>query len=96
MSGVFRELAEYRLYVDFTVRSVRERLCRSVAYKRKVIREEVVKLLVVNFIYEIYYSEWFVNVVMVFKKDKSFRTCIDFKYVNKVCPKDYFSFFRID
>ena len=96
MLSVFRELVEYRLYVDFAVRFVRERLRWSVAYKRKVIGEEVVKLLVVNFIREVYYSEWFVNVVMVFKKDKLFRMCIDFKYFNKVCPKDNFSFFRID
>ena len=48
------------------------------------------RLLAAEFIREIYHSEWLANVVMVPKKDKSLRMCIDFKHINRACPKDHF------
>jgi hypothetical protein len=33
---------------------------------------------------------------MVPKKDKSLRMCIDFKHINRACPKDHFPLPRID
>ena len=90
MPGVPRELAEHRLHVDPVARPVRERLRRSAAHKRKTIGEEVAKLLAANFIREVHHSEWLANVIIVPKKDKSLRMCIDFKHLNKVCPKDHF------
>ena len=33
---------------------------------------------------------------MVSKKDNSFRMCIDFKHINRACPKDHFLLPRID
>ena len=96
MPGVPRELAEHRLHVDPAARPVRERLRRSAAHKRKAIGEEVAKLLAANFIHEVHHSEWLANVVMVPKKDKSLRMCIDFKHLNKVCPKDHFPLPHID
>lgn len=96
MPRVPRELAEHRLHVDPAARPVRERLRRSAAHKRKAIGEEVAKLLAANFIREVHHSEWLANVVMVPKKDKSLRMCIDFKHLNKVCPKDHFPLPRID
>src|SRR4051812_41370558 len=33
---------------------------------------------------------------MVPKKDKSWRTCVDFRHINKVCPKDHFPLHCID
>ena len=59
--------------------------------KRKAIGEEVARLLEVEFIREIYHSEWLANVLMVPNKDKSLYMCIDFRHINWACPKDYFS-----
>ena len=96
MPGVPRELAEHRLRVDSKVKPVKEHLRRSAVQKRKAIGEEVARLLAVEFIREIYHSEWLANVVMVPKKDKSLRMCIDFKHINRACPKDHFPLPRID
>ena len=49
-----------------------------------------------GFIREIYHSEWLANVVMVPKKDDSLCMCIDFKHINRACPKDHFPLPRID
>ena len=96
MSGVPRELAEHRLRVDSKVKPVKEHHRRSAIQKRKAIGEEVARLLVAEFIREIYHSKWLANVVIVPKKDKSLCMCIDFKHINRACPKDHFPLPRID
>ena len=96
MPGVPRGLAEHRLRVDSSAKPVKEHLRRSAVQKRKAIGEEVARLLAAGFIREIYHSEWLANVVMVPKKDKSLRMCIDFKHINRACPKDHFPLPRID
>ena len=96
MPGVPRGLVEHRLCVDLKVKPVKEHLWRSALHKRKAIGEEVARLLAAEFIREIYHSEWLANVVMVPKKDNSFRMCIDFKDINRACPKDHFPLPRID
>ena len=52
--------------------------------------EELAKLIEAEFIREIKHPDWLANLVMVPKKDKSWRLCIDFKDLNKACPKDPF------
>ena len=58
--------------------------------------EELAKLLEARFIREIKHTDWLANLVMVPKKDKSWRLCVDFKDLNKACPKDPFPLPRID
>ena len=96
MLGVPRRLVEHRLHVDPKVKPVKEHLRRSAVQKRKAIGKEVARLLAAEFIREIYHSEWLANVVMVPKKDDSLRMSIDFKHINRACPKDHFPLPRID
>ena len=58
--------------------------------------KELAKLLEVEFIREIKHPDWLANLVMVPKKDKSWRLCVDFKDLNKACPKDPFPLPCID
>src|SRR4051812_36114121 len=92
MPGVPREFAEPKLRVDPKARPVKESLRRFSSEKIKAIGQEIARLLVAGFIKEIFHSEWLANPVMVPKKDKSWRTCVDFRHINKVCPKDHFPF----
>ena len=96
MPGVPRGLAEHHLRVNPKVKPVKEHLRRSAVQKRKAIGEEVARLLAAEFIREIYHSEWLANIFMVPKKDDSLRMCIDFKHINRACPKDHFPLPRID
>ena len=50
--------------------------------------EELAKLLEAGFIRDIKHPDWLANLMMVPKKDKSWRLCVDFKDLNKACPKD--------
>ena len=58
--------------------------------------EELAKILEAGFIREIKHLEWLANLVLVQKKDKSWRLCVDFKDLNKAFPKDPFPLPRID
>ena len=54
------------------------------------IKEEVTKQLKVGFIKLVHQAEWVANVMPVPKKDEKVRTCVDFRDLNKECPKDDF------
>ena len=42
------------------------------------------------------YSEWLENIVPVPKKDGRVRIYVDYRYLNKECPKDYLTLLYID
>ena len=58
--------------------------------------EEVTKLLAADFIMEVFHLEWLANPILVLKKNKTWRMCIDYTSLNKACPKDPFALPRID
>ena len=62
----------------------------------EAIREEVTKLKRVGAIKEVFYPEWLANIVVVKKKNRKWRVCVDFTDLNKACPKDPFPIPRID
>ena len=57
--------------------------------------EELAKLMEAGFIRKIKHPYWLANLVMV-PKEKSWCLCVDFKDLNKACPKDPFPLPRID
>ncbi|KAK1649285.1 hypothetical protein QYE76_067090 [Lolium multiflorum] len=100
-----RELAEHSLNVRKDAKPVRQPLRRFAEDRRKIIGEEVTKLLVAGFIVEVTHTEWLANPVLVEKKKdenleaqlaKVWRMCIDYTNLNKACPRDPFPLPRID
>ena len=63
---------------------------------KQEIMDKMNKLLAANFIREVYYPEWLVDVVMVKKANEKWRMCIDFTDLNSACPKDSFPLPRIN
>ena len=62
----------------------------------EAVRTEVNKLKQAGAIKEIFYPEWLVNTVVVKKKNGKWRVCMDFRDLNKVCPRDPLPILRID
>ena len=54
------------------------------------IEAEVDKLIAAGFIREVKYPKWLSNIVPVKKKNGQIRVCVDFRDLNKACPKDDF------
>jgi len=54
------------------------------------IKTELNKLLRVKIIFPVRHSKWVSNMVLVRKKNRDIRICIDFRNLNKACQKDNF------
>ena len=54
------------------------------------------KIMEANHIQEVDYLEWLANVVLISKGSGKWRLCIDFKDLNKTCPKDNYPLPKID
>jgi hypothetical protein len=63
-----KEVAEYALEIRAGSKPVKQRLRRFNEEKRKVIGEEIHKLLEAGFIKEVHHLEWLANPVLVKKK----------------------------
>jgi hypothetical protein len=60
------------------------------------ITQEVKKLLAAGFIKPIQHPRWLSNIVPVKKKNGQIRCCVDFRNLNKTCPKDEFPLPNMD
>ncbi len=58
--------------------------------KATAIKAEVEKLLKAGFIYPILLTDWVSNIVPVNKKQGTIRICIDYRDINRACPKDIY------
>ncbi|KAL6208662.1 hypothetical protein ACLB2K_019609 [Fragaria x ananassa] len=60
------------------------------------IKQEIEKLLACGFIKSIKHPTWLANIVPLKKKNGQVRICIDYRDLNKVCPKDEFPLPNMD
>ena len=96
MPGVPREVIEHSLNVKEGAKLVKQRLHRFAQDRKEAIRDELTKLMVAKFIKEVYLPDWLANPILVKKKNKKCRMCVDYTDLNKACPKDPFGLPRID
>ena len=96
MPGVPWNLIEHSLNVDGKAKPIKQKPRRFARDKKEAIRVEVTWLLAARFIKEVYYPEWLANPVLIRKKNKEWRMCVDYTDLNKHCPKDPFGLPHID
>ncbi|GKE79701.1 reverse transcriptase domain-containing protein, partial [Tanacetum coccineum] len=96
MTGVSRHMAEHRLNVREGCAPVSQKKRGQASERNKAIQEEVEKLVDAEIMKEVHYHSWLSNPVMVKKHDGSWRICVDFKDLNKACPKDGYPLPEID
>ena len=68
MLGIIREVTEHALKIRLGSRLVKQHLRRFNEEKRRLIGEEIAKLLAAGFIKEVFHPEWLSNPVLVEKK----------------------------
>ena len=96
MPGLDPRLVVHALNVDPGVKLVIQ-LARVFHTNVKTqITQEVKKLLATGFIKLIQHPKWLSNVIPVKKKNGQIRCCVDFRNLNKACPKNEFPLPNID
>ena len=96
MLGIPWEVTDHALCLVLGSKPTKQRLCRFDDERHRAIGEEVAKLLAAGFIKEVYHSDWLANRVLVKKKTRKWRMCVDYTSLNKACPKNHFPLPRID
>ncbi|KAL0445379.1 UNVERIFIED_CONTAM: Pro-Pol polyprotein [Sesamum latifolium] len=96
LEGIDPGVITHHLNLDPTIKPVKQKSQHFGPEKDKIIQGEVNKLLAAGHIREIQFPEWLSNAVLVPKPGGKWRMCIDFRDLNKACPKDYYPLPRID
>ncbi|GKF50958.1 hypothetical protein Tco_0147425, partial [Tanacetum coccineum] len=96
MTRVPRHIAEHMLNIREGCLPVRQKKKGQAPERNKAIYESVEKLVDAGIMKEVHYHNWLSNPVMVKNHDNSWRMCVDFKDLNKACPKDGYPLPEID
>ncbi|GKA02714.1 reverse transcriptase domain-containing protein [Tanacetum coccineum] len=90
MTGIPHFIAEHQLktypYIEPRVQKKRS----LSPDRRKVVKEEVEEWLKSRIVKRVQYPTWVANPILVKKANSNWRMCIDFKDLNKACPKDVY------
>ena len=96
MSGIDPSIVFHEIKTYPTTKPIRKKLRQVHPRKVAAIKAEIEKLLKAGFIYPVPLIEWVSNIVPINKKQGTIRVCIDFRDLNKYCPKDNFPTPHID
>ncbi|KAL0367551.1 UNVERIFIED_CONTAM: Transposon Ty3-G Gag-Pol polyprotein [Sesamum radiatum] len=96
LEGIDPQVITHHLNIDPSYRPVKTKKRHFGPEKDKIIQVEVRKLMAAGHIEEIQFPEWLSSVVLVPKPGGKWRMCIDFRDLNKACPKDFYPLLRID
>jgi hypothetical protein len=88
MPWVPRVLTKHELHLDLKAKPIKQRLRSFVQDKKDVIKREIARLLDASFINEVYHPYWLANPIIVPKKNKDLRMCVDYTNHNKACKKN--------
>jgi hypothetical protein len=91
MPGIDPEIVIHEIKTYPNVKPVRQRLRPIYPRKAAAINLEVEKLLKADFIYSVALIDWVSNLVPIDKKQGTIRVCVDYRDINKDCPKDNFT-----
>ena len=90
LRGIPDEIDEYRIVLEEDAKPIRQRQDRLNPKYSLMVKEELDKLLRVDFIYVVSYNDWVFPIVMVPNKNEKIRICQDYRKMNAVTKKDYF------
>ncbi|XP_071709047.1 uncharacterized protein [Rutidosis leptorrhynchoides] len=96
MTGVPRDIAEHKLNVNPSVTPIRQKMRHMALERSDWLCAKVDNLVRANILREVRYQTWVANPVLVKKADGNWRMCVDFKDINKACPKDNYPLPEID
>ena len=96
MKGIDPKTCIHHIYIEENNRPIRQPQRRMNPNLREILKEELQKLLNVNFIYPISDSRWVSPLVIVPKNNGKWRVCIHYRELNKATLKAHFPLPFID
>jgi hypothetical protein len=90
MSGIDPKIVIHEIKTYPNAKPIRQLLHPVHPCKVAAIKLEVEKLLKVSFVYPVALIDWVSNLVPIDKKQGTIRVCVDYRDINKSCPKDNF------
>ncbi|PKU59880.1 hypothetical protein MA16_Dca028176 [Dendrobium catenatum] len=90
MPGLSHDVAVHKLAIKADATPIKQAPRRMRLEIEEQVIAETKKLIDAGFIREEKYAYWITNIVPVKKKNGQIRICIDFRDLNKACPKDDF------
>ncbi|XP_071713034.1 uncharacterized protein [Rutidosis leptorrhynchoides] len=96
MTGVPREIVQHHLCASINLTPIKQKKRPMAPERSEWLGREVHKLVKANILRKVNYQTWVANPVLVAKSDGTWQLCIDFKDINKACPKDNYPFPKID
>jgi hypothetical protein len=90
MPGIDPDIVVHEIKTYPGAKPIRQRLLPVHPCKAAAIKLEVEKILKVGFIYPVALTDWVSNLVPVNKKQGMICVCVDYRDINKACPKDNF------
>lgn len=96
MPGIDPRIVVHEIKTYAGARPVRQNLWPIHSKKEIVIKVEVEKILKGSFIYPIPLTEWVSIIVPITRKQGTIRVCVDYRDLNKACPKDNYPTLFID
>jgi hypothetical protein len=88
MPGIDPSIVVHEIKTHPDAKPVRQKLRPVHPKKFAAIKAEVEKLLRSSFIYPVPLTEWVSNLVSVAKKQGTIHVCVDYRDLNKACPKE--------
>ena len=96
MKGIDPQLCMHHIYIEKDVRPIRQPQRRLNPHLKDIVKDELQKMLDVNFIYPISDSKWVSPLVIVPKKNGKWHICVDYRELNKENQKYHFPLPFID
>ena len=96
MPGLSATLVTHKLAVSPQAKPVKQAPRNSRPDVQLQIKAEIEKLINAGFIKSCSHPQWLANIVPVKKKNGQIRCCVDYRDLNKACPKDEFPLPNLD
>jgi hypothetical protein len=90
MWGIDPDIVVHEIKTYPGAKPIQKRLHPVHPHKAVAINLEVKKLLKYGFIYPVALTDWVSNLVPINKKQGMIHVCVDYRDINKSCPKDNF------
>ena len=94
--GISLKVIQHKLNVNPEKKPIQQRQWIFAPEWNQAITDKIYKLLLADFIREVYYLDWLANVVLMKKVNGKWRMCVNFTDLKKACPKDSFPLLRIE